>query len=125
MTFIIRPDGKLYPRWCHRTDDNLPDMEKALALVESLTYLKKCGAGKFLSCGKMLKMPPMTVSTERFDGDEEGYFDIPNVFGARYELDGKIMTILANHTDKEQTVIIGNEAITVPKLGGRLFFDKK
>ena len=57
--------------------------------------------------------------------DTDGYIDIPSVYGAGYELDGKVMTVLVNHTDKEQTVILGDETLTVPKLGGRLFFDKK
>lgn len=125
MTLILRPDGKILPRWGYREDENLPDTDKALNLIESLVWLMKSGAKKYLLAGRAVKIPELKCASERFESETDGYIDIPSVYGAGYELDGKVMTVLVNHTDKEQTVILGDETLTVPKLGGRLFFDKK
>ena len=126
MTLIINPEGKILPRWGYRVGDGeMPDTDKALNFIESLVCLMNSGARKYLLEGRAVRMPELKCMSERYECDTEGYIDIPNVFGAKYELNGKIMTVLVNHTDKDQQVTLGGEVISVPKLGGRLFFDKK
>jgi hypothetical protein len=124
LTFIIRPDGKILPAWGHVGDEELPSTELALEFAKNLVSLYKTEAGEFLYDGRVTKTPELTCEKEIFQGYGEGEeYEIPAVYVASYEKGGRVCTVLANHTEKDQAVTVGERSVIVPKISATYFLD--
>ena len=111
------------PIWGKISDDYvLPDNEKVLKFAENLISLYSTEAGKFLYSGRAVRTPEIVCDSEIYNVADGGTYKAPAVYGFSYEKGGRVCTVLANHTERDQKIKVGEREVTVDALSGKAIF---
>lgn len=122
MTLVLVPDGRLMTNWSNHDFNHLPDKEKTLEFVATLTRFYKEKAKDFLYDGRMVSPEPFEVDkvTYHIPFYENGVSHLPKIYSAAWEKNGKKAQIFVNHTDEDITITVGGKNVTVKKLDAEL-----
>lgn len=119
MTLVITPAGNLMANWGNHDFEHVPNKEKTLEFCKNMTAFYKESAGEFLHCARMIKPLNYTTDTLTYYRDGGDEIEIPAVYCAAYEKDGRKVQLFVNHTEEERKVhlIESDKDVFVPRLG--------
>ena len=120
MTLVMGQDGEFLSAWGDRDFSRLPNRDNALTLIRNLTALYHGEAGKYLHAGRMCKASAVGCAHRDYPSDDGCSLSIPCVLTSAWEMDGKKVRIVVNHTTEVQSCEIDGETVTLPPLDGIL-----
>ena len=110
MTLALYPDGRLLSHWSLKDFSVFPDRDVVFTFISRLVAFYKKIAGEFLSCGKMIKGPPLVCGDAPFGNS------LPALLASAWETGSKRVQIVVNPFERPILCTLGGTPLTVPAL---------
>ena len=122
MTLVLTEEGELMTHWGLLDLSRLPDKEKTLRFIATLSRFYREEAKAYLYAGRMITPPAIECATVEYGRtDSERVVTLPAVLSSAWEAeDGSRAVILVNPDEAETTCHVDGKAVTVPAMSAIL-----